>query len=537
MHPDRQNQLRWCPSVELSKLEERICKAHQRTGRLFVFLRRHRMRILDEVIQEQLMAMYDELPRGLVPQQPAKLALVVILQAYEQASDAKAVLEATFDRRWQMVLDGLDAQEPPFSQGVLVEFRKRLIRHGMLQVLIDKTVQIAKETQDFGYKNLKVAIDSSPLWGAGRVEDTFNLIAHAMGLLVQITAKAMGQTVQQIQDAVPLTVLGEQSLKAQLDIDWTDEEQKQQALQKILEEANRLKSYVEAQLQAPAEDSEFQAALQLLNEVMEQDLEPEPDPNAPRRLRKGVKKDRRISISDPDMRHGRKSKSKPFNGYKRHLLIDLNSTLVLSGLARPANESEHHALELLRTPFHSYGSIESLHIDRGYLAAPLIADQYAANNNSVFCKPRRLHNRGRYTKDDFRLDLKGREIICPAQQKQPIPAHGRVRFDADVCNTCLRKPDCTKSDHGRSVTIHPLESLRQRSRELMQSNSGRQKLRERVGVEHSMGHLAQRQGPKARYRGTEKNTFDVLRHAIVMNLMTLDRFERKRESDRMNSAA
>jgi hypothetical protein len=38
------------------------------------------------------------------------------------------------------------------------------------------------------------------------------------------------------------------------------------------------------------------------------------------RERKGVAKDRRISIQDEDMRHGRKSRSQKVDGYKRHIL-------------------------------------------------------------------------------------------------------------------------------------------------------------------------------------------------------------------------
>ena len=45
-------------------------------------------------------------------------------------------------------------------------------------------------------------------------------------------------------------------------------------------------------------------------------------------LRRGVAKDRRISVEDPDMRHGRKSRSVLFDGYKRHVLTDLDTGLV-----------------------------------------------------------------------------------------------------------------------------------------------------------------------------------------------------------------
>jgi transposase len=42
-------------------------------------------------------------------------------------------------------------------------------------------------------------------------------------------------------------------------------------------------------------------------------------------LRRGVAKDRRISVEDADMRHGRKSRSVLFDGYKRHVLRDLDT--------------------------------------------------------------------------------------------------------------------------------------------------------------------------------------------------------------------
>ena len=97
--------VRWSPPVELSALEVRICKRLKRTGRLFAFLRRHRLELFDEGFQAELAAMYSDRPRGTLPLPPAMLAMVTLLQAYEQKSDAAAVEEAVFDRRWQMVLD------------------------------------------------------------------------------------------------------------------------------------------------------------------------------------------------------------------------------------------------------------------------------------------------------------------------------------------------------------------------------------------------------------------------------------------------
>lgn len=60
-------------------------------------------------------------------------------------------------------------------------------------------------------------------------------------------------------------------------------------------------------------------------------------------------------------------------------------------------------------------------------------------------------------------------------------------------------------------------------RECQTNESGRAKLRERVSVEHTLAHIAQWQGDKARYIGLRKNLFDLRRMAVVHNLHVLAR--------------
>jgi hypothetical protein len=65
--------------------------------------------------------------------------------------------------------------------------------------------------------------------------------------------------------------------------------------------------------------------------------------------------------------------------------------------------------------------------------------------------------------------------------------------------------------------------LQHRLRKLVKTPSGRERLRKRVGVEHRLAHLAQRQGPRARYRGVRKNTFDLRRAAAIQNIESWQR--------------
>ena len=46
--------------------------------------------------------------------------------------------------------------------------------------LIKRTVELAQKSKKFGSRQLRAALDSSPLWGAAKVEDTYNLLGHAL---------------------------------------------------------------------------------------------------------------------------------------------------------------------------------------------------------------------------------------------------------------------------------------------------------------------------------------------------------------------
>jgi hypothetical protein len=144
-----------------------------------------RSELFDDAFQEEFACMYRATGAGEEAHPPALLCMVVLLQGYVGASDAEAVELSLVDLRWQMVLDCLGATAPPFSQGGLVAFRERTIAHEMDWVLLDRTVALERsgamtEADGRTVSNaLRAAIDSRPLAGAGKVEETINLLGHA----------------------------------------------------------------------------------------------------------------------------------------------------------------------------------------------------------------------------------------------------------------------------------------------------------------------------------------------------------------------
>ena len=161
----------WQPPIELSATEQTIIKRIRR-AKLFVFLRQHRHEVFDEAFQQELASLYRESQRGQPPVPPALLALATILQAYTGVSDDEVIEASTMDRRWQLVLDCVDTEEPPFSKGTLIAFRKRLIEANMAQHLIERTIEVARETGAFGGGSLRAALDSSQLWRAKQSDET-----------------------------------------------------------------------------------------------------------------------------------------------------------------------------------------------------------------------------------------------------------------------------------------------------------------------------------------------------------------------------
>ena len=81
-------------------------------------------------------------------------------------------------------------------------------------------------------------------------------------------------------------------------------------------------------------------------------------------LVKGVPQDRRISVEDADMRHGRQSRSRRFNGYKRHVLRDLDIGIVRAVGLTPANAPEAQVTEAMERDLKAQKvKMVELHID------------------------------------------------------------------------------------------------------------------------------------------------------------------------------
>lgn len=269
------------------------------------------------------------------------MALATLSQAYCKVGDRDAVELTVMDKRWQTVLDGLGTGAPPCSQSTLCHFRMRLMAHDLDKVLLERTVALAEQTGGFGARQLRVALDSTPLFGAGRVEDTLNLLGHALRKAVELAAQELGTATEAIVEDAGLLLVGQSSLKAALDLDWGEPRAREQALRLVLEEVDRWRQGLEHQPAFTAPESPMKEVVDTIAQVITQDTEPDPEgATGNRRMQKNVAPDRRIAMGDQAMRHGRKSSAETFNGFKAHLVLDLESHATRAVVVRPANEPD-----------------------------------------------------------------------------------------------------------------------------------------------------------------------------------------------------
>jgi hypothetical protein len=525
LRPEGEDMERWTPRVGLTAQEKVLIKRLARVRTLFAFFRLHRHELFDDSFQEQLESMYRTTGAGLPPHAPAFLCMVLLLQGYVGASDAEAVELAVVDLRWQMCLDCMGAQAAPFSQGALQLFRERMVLHDMDRMLLERTVALVRSgvitegEKRAVTKALRVAVDSRPLAGAGRVEDTINLLGHAARSIVKLVSKLTDREPGDICRKAGIPLLLAPSIKAGLDLDWSDPKQKAMAIEIVEQQVSSLQRWVDRHLDEVTSEP-LRPYIDAIVQVRDQDLEVSKKGST--QIRQGVAPERRISIEDAEMRHGRKSKTKRFDGYKEHIARDLDFHAIVACAVTPANRPEEEgAVPIADDIRRQKLRLVELHIDRGYVNSPVVDEVFAAGG-SVLAKPwgQRTPRPGLFTKLDFKIDLRSETITCPAGEVEQFEPGETVHFDPQACGACPLRDKCTQaaSGKGRTVSIAVDEKRQRKFRQLEQTKPGRALLRKRIYVEHALAHIAARKGYRARYVGVRRNLFDLRRAAAIQNL-------------------
>jgi transposase len=464
---------------------------------------------------------------------PSLLATALVLQTYDGVSDDEAKQRADYDLRWKVAL-GVELDARPFAKSTLQEFRAQLILHAEQAAIFRRSLELAKRRGKFRTKSgerrkLKVALDTTNILGRGAVKDTYNLLGDGIVKLARVLAKLSGQALAAWAEAQGYgRYVGQTSLKGTAEIDWSDAEQRRRFLGEIVADADRLLEQARVARTGLDAGSAAEAALVeaagLLSRVLLQDVERREDGPA---LKQGVATGRLLSVHDPEMRHGRKSASKRFDGHKAAVATDTDEPLItaVAVLAGNAPDAEG-ALELVEQSEANTGcAVEETMGDCAYGSGET-RQAFAEAGRTLIAKVPSASNQGCFPKTAFVLDLEAGSATCPGGQtthdlKRDPAGGGQFRFAVAVCAACPLRAQCIRGAGGRTVALHPQEGLLQQARAFQASPAFAAYRQRRQIVEQRIARLVQLGIRQARDIGRAKTEFQLLMAAAVANLTYL----------------
>jgi transposase len=504
------------------------------------FLARERGRLFRD---EEFAALYC-LDNGCPSVPPSLLATALLLQTHDSVSDEEAKARADFDLRWKVAL-GLELDARPFAKSTFQLFRSQLILHEQVRAVFQKSLKFARQT---GYlkgnqsQKIKLALDTSNILGRGAVKDTYNLLSDGIISLVRVLADLAGLKPAEWATEHGLSRYFDsgQSLKGQAGIDWEDKQARESFLSAIVRDADPLLDLARGALgnylAESAEHKRLTEAARLLAQLLLQDVERKPDGGAA--IKEGVAKDRVVSVADPEMRHGRKSKAKRFDGHKAAIAVDPESQLITAADVLPGNAPDNErALELVKeSEANAEVEVEETLGDCAY-GDGLTRQEFADAERKLVARVPDRPKTGYFAKGDFQIDLtdpKAPTCTCPAGQQttrlvgksgykdrngKNVQANA-FQFDPALCDLCPLRAQCVKTTlgKGRTVSLHPQEGLLQEARAFQKSEAFAPYRKWRQVVEHRLARLMQLGVRQARYFGRAKTLFQLLLAATVANL-------------------
>jgi hypothetical protein len=456
---------------------------------------------------------------------PSVMMRALLLATHDKCSDAEASRRTRVDLDWKAAL-GVDRDFKGIGATTFSLFRARLVIHDAERQVLEATV--AKAVAANVLKGEVTAIiDSSPVTGAGAVADTYELVRKTMAKL----ARAAGESIDADLAARVWALAA-----AKADIDWHDPQVRKTHLGELVAAAQALLEAVDV------DDPQVGEAAELLAQIVDQDVTRDRDGNP--EIREGVAKDRVVSHSDPEMRHGRKSASRRFDGHKLDVVTDEESELVLNVDVRAGNAADGDAaapaVQRVNTMLDAVAEdqaapqVATLVGDMAYSDGD-VREAVEAAGAEMVAKVPPATNAGRFPKTDFVLDLDAEQpsATCPASTTTMTTAKtrdhkGRATFEfvfpAATCAVCPLREQCVKSRRaGRRVKVSVHERRIAIARAAQTDDPATVALlRARAKVERKIDHLQDLGMRQARYRGRRKTCLQAVLAAIVANINRLD---------------
>ena len=285
-------------------------------GSVFGFLAKHR----GEVFPDEAFA--DLFPsRTGRPSIPSDvIGSVLVLQVLQDYSDRETVEALRCDIRWKVAC-GLPLTYEGFDPSTLVYWRRRLAKSDRPHRIKDAIDRLMEATGVLQGKRRRV-FDSTILADAVATQDTVTQLIAAV--------RRLGREVPGAAERIAAECTGhDYTTPGKPKIDWDDPEARDALVSALVNDANWLvEIFTGRGFELTAKQSEAVALLAL---VTGQDVEPAEGSDGTDgrwRIARRVAEDRVISTVDPQARHTRKSPEARRDGFRAHVELEPDTTLI-----------------------------------------------------------------------------------------------------------------------------------------------------------------------------------------------------------------
>jgi len=456
---------------------------------------------------------------------PSLMSAVLLLQFHDDVSDGEAVERAMFDQRWKVALN-LPIDYAGFDPSSLSVFRKRLLQHGQERYAFDRFIQVGRAA-GFLPDKATLLIDTTPAKGAGAVQDTYTLLRKGIRQLLKALGCHLPAKRRGLSSQAKELVVSYVDREGRADIDWSDPQQRAAQLKVLVQDTETALDLALEQ----SDDEEVRAIGWLLTKILGDDLDS--DEQGDPHMAQGTAPDRIISITDTQMRHGRKSRAQRFDGFKVSVATEQSSELILDIADMAASHGDGKELmpSIERVEQHTQVEVERVIGDGAYNSAENLAACANYPGHPVdlvvpFSRPAdpEVH------KSAFHMDLEAQTLTCP--QAHTIPGRPgrdgkgrdilRFAFPRAQCEACVLFKRCVRSNAaGRRMTTDPDEAYLQKARARQPTEEFQRIYRTRSAVERKIAQLARHGIRDTRYLGERKRQLQRLWTAAAINLKRL----------------
>ena len=449
---------------------------------------------------------------------PSKLAKVLLLQHRTGLSDEQAMEAVAWDLRWKVAL-ALPVDHTGWHPTTLTKFRARLLLHGKERLALEATLRLAEELGLLEAPAEQI-VDSTPMLGAAATQDTVRLVRSGVRKLIDAVAESDREAAGALERGLEFDY---ERPNEKPDCAWRIKAERERLLTRVARDAERALQAVEREPELLG-DERVADAHRLLRELIGQDFEVDDD-GVPR-LHRGTRQGRILSVHDPEMRHGRKSPSQRFDGYKLSAAATNTADPLITAVSvAPGSEHDGPQAKRLIEAQPEERRPERILGDSAYGSGPVRAELGERAVEVLAPVPEPPAKGDRLTKREFSIDLEAGSVTCPAGRVAEIrtepSGQRRASFPKAACDRCPLRARCVAPGRGRrSILIAPHEELLLAARQALEDPQTADHLRRsRPRVERLLSLLAHRyRARKSRYLGRRKAELQAAWAAALVNL-------------------